>query len=71
MIAVLYVIGYLAIGGFLTGLFEWDINDIWVIIAWPFFVVIFLILVITKPFKMLGDFVANIIYKLRIKGVLK
>lgn len=71
MIMFLYIAGYLAIGGFLTGLFECDINDIWVIITWPLILVMYSILGIAKPFKMLGEAVANIIYRLRVKGVLK
>lgn len=55
MIIVLCIIGYLAIGGFLTGLFEWDLNDFWVTITWPLIAVVYLILGIAKPFKMLGD----------------
>lgn len=55
MIYILCITAYLAIGGFLSGIFdEWDIDDFYWYLAWPFVLLVILIVLIEDPFKNLG-----------------
>ena len=55
MIYILCIVTYLAIGGFLAGVFEdISLDEFWWYLAWPFWLLIFVIILIEDPFKNLG-----------------
>ena len=55
MIYILCIAVYLAIGGFLSGIFdECDVDEFYWYLAWPFLLLIIVIILIEDPFKTLG-----------------
>lgn len=66
MIYILCFVVYLAIGGFLSGVFdECDIDEFYWYLAWPFLLVIVAIMVLEVPFEKLGQWTLTKIRDIR------
>ena len=66
MIYILGIVGYLAIGGFLAGVFEDVGMDVFAwYLAWPVFAFITLLMFIEMPFQNLGRYMVTKIRQIK------